>query len=155
MQKTLFAALAAAWLVPAAFAEVKVDNAWVRATVPSQKVSGAYLRLTSDTPARLIGARSSRAGSVEIHAMKMHGDVMQMTPVSALELPAGKPVALQPGGYHLMIMDLKGAAKAGDNFPLTLIIESADGKRSEQEIKAKVQPLGYTPDGGAGGGHAH
>ncbi|MBL8481384.1 MAG: copper chaperone PCu(A)C [Rhodocyclaceae bacterium] len=155
MPKYLFAALLAALCARPAGAEVNVEKAWVRATVPAQNVTGAYMRITSTKPARLVGVRSPRAGMAEIHEMKMLGEVMSMAAVEALDLPAGKAVDLQPGGYHLMLMDLKAPAKAGDNFPITLIIEGADGKRQERDIKATVQPIGYSPDGKAAGGHMH
>jgi copper(I)-binding protein len=62
--------------------------------------------------------------------------------VPALELPAGKAVELKPGGYHLMLMDLKATLKAGDTVPLTLVVEGKDGKRETLEVKAPVRALG-------------
>ena len=88
-------------------AQVIVKDAWVRATVPQQQATGAFLQIGSATDARLVQASSSVAGIVEIHQMSMQGDVMKMQAVAAIELPAGKTVALQPGGYHIMLMALK------------------------------------------------
>ena len=81
------------------------------------------------------------AGVAEIHEMAMDGDVMRMRAIGALELPAGKTVALQPGGYHLMLMQLKAALKAGETVPLTLVVETRDGKRQTLDVSAAVRPL--------------
>jgi copper(I)-binding protein len=82
------------------------------------------------------------ADVVEIHQMSMHGDVMKMQAVPELELPAGKPVALEPGGYHLMLMQLKRSLNAGERVPLTLLVEGADGKRQSVDVEAAVRALG-------------
>jgi hypothetical protein len=85
------------------------------------------------------------AGIVEIHEMAMEGNVMKMRALPAgLDLPAGKSVELKPGGYHVMLMDLKKELKAGDTVPVTLVIEGADKKRETVEIKAPVRALGGT-----------
>jgi periplasmic copper chaperone A len=149
---TLAAALLAA--VPAVFAQVAVADAWVRATVPQQQASGAFMKLTAPKGMRLIEARSPVAGVVEIHEMAMQGDVMRMRAVSGIDLPAGKAVELKPGGYHVMLMALKQTLNAGDTVPLTLVFEDADKRRETLELKAPVRPL----TGGAGtpaGMHKH
>lgn len=124
-----------------ALAEVTVAEPWVRATVPAQKATGAFMQLTSDADARLVSAASPVAGVVEIHEMVMDKDVMKMNPVPALDLPAGKAVELKPGGYHVMLMDLKGQVKEGDEVPLTLTIENKDGSRRTLELTAPARPL--------------
>lgn len=134
----LWAALCAA---PGAHAQVQVKDAWVRATVPGQKATGAFMQLQSDKGAKLLAASSQVAGIVEIHEMAMNDNVMTMRQVPSLDLPAGKSVELRPGGYHIMLMDLKRQAKDGDVVPLTLEIEGADGKRQSLEVKAGVRPL--------------
>lgn len=78
-------------------ATLKVEDAWVRATVPDQHATGVFMRLTSATPARLVGVESSAAKHVEVHEMAMQDNVMKMRQVPAIELPAGKPVELKPG----------------------------------------------------------
>src|SRR6058998_22278 len=88
--------------LPAA-AEVTVKDAWIRGTVPGQKVTGAFMQLSSTADAALVEASSPSAKFVEIHEMKQEGDVMKMKAVDRLALPAGKPVALTPGGYHMML----------------------------------------------------
>ena len=89
---------------------VEVKNPWARATVQGQKATGAFMQITAPAATTLIGVSTPVAGVAEIHEMKMDGDVMRMRPLpKGLELPAGKAVQLKPGGYHLMLMDLKAA----------------------------------------------
>jgi copper(I)-binding protein len=121
---------------------VSVTDAWVRGTVAAQTASGAFMEITSREAARLVGASSAAAGRVELHEMRMEGNTMKMRALERLELPAGKPVTLGPGGYHLMLLDLKHALQAGTTVPLTLEIESAGGKRSKLEVGAKVRAIG-------------
>ena len=140
-----------------AHAQVAVSDPWVRATVPAQKATGAFMQLTAPQDMRLIEARSPAAGVVEIHEMRMENNVMKMNAVSSLDLPAGKAVKLAPGGYHVMMMDLKAQVKEGDSIPITLVLEGKDKKRQTMEIKAVARGLGT---GGAKGnadhgGHKH
>ncbi|HRO38035.1 copper chaperone PCu(A)C [Thauera sp.] len=145
MQKPFLAAPLLAALVllgsAAAHAEVTVAEPWVRATVPAQKATGAFMQLKSDADARLVSAASPVAGVVELHEMLMDKDVMKMSPVSGLDLPAGQGVELKPGGYHVMLMDLKQQVKVGDEVPLTLTIENKDGSRATVELRAPVRAL--------------
>ena len=141
-------ALAAALAVSsAAFAQVTVKDPWVRGTVAQQKASGAFMLLQSATDARLVSAASPVAGVVEIHEMKMEGDIMRMRAITGLDLPAGSTVELKPGGYHVMLMDLKKPLQDGDMVPLTLTVEGKDGKRSTLEVQAPVKALA-APAGG-------
>lgn len=137
---TLLAASLALGSLPA-LADVTVGEAWVRATVPTQKVTGAFMRLKSDADARLVAVASPVAGVVEIHEMVMDKDVMKMSPIPALDLPAGQDVALEPGSHHVMLMDLRQQVKAGDEVPLTLTIEGRDGSRTTLEVRAAARPL--------------
>ncbi|HSI60718.1 MAG TPA: copper chaperone PCu(A)C [Ideonella sp.] len=141
-------ALFGALLAAPAFAQTTVKEPWVRGTVAQQKSSGAFFQITSAQGGKLLSAASPVAGVVEIHEMKMEGEVMKMGAVPAIELPAGKTVALKPGGYHVMLMDLKQQLKPGDTVPLTLVVEGKDGKKDTLEIKAPVKALNA-----AGGGH--
>lgn len=135
-------AAAILFLVPAsAIAQVRVSDPWVRATVPRQQVSGAFMRLSSSRDMRLVEARTPVAGVVEIHEMAMDKGIMRMRPVPGVNLPAGKTVELKPGGYHVMLMDLKRQLKEGESVPITLVIEGKDGKRETLEVKAAVRPL--------------
>lgn len=152
MKKFALAALVCA-LPLVASAETTVADPWVRATVPQQKASGAFMRLTSDVDARLLAAASPVADAVEIHEMTMQDHVMKMHPIGALDLPAGKAVELKPGGYHVMLLGLKAQLKEGDSVPLTLTIENRDGSRQTLEVKAPVRPLGAA--GGMPMRHGH
>ena len=143
---TIRTALAAlALLSTTAFAQTTVTDAWVRGTVAQQKATGLFAQITSAQGGRLVSVSSPVAGVVEIHEMKMEGDVMRMRAVSDLALPAGKAVALKPGGYHVMLLDLKQALKAGDTVPVTLVVEGADKKRESIEIKAAVRTAAAAP----------
>ena len=125
-----------------ALAQITIADAWVRGTVPQQKATGLFAQITSAQGGRLVSASSPVAGVVEIHEMSMDGDVMKKRALpGGLALPAGKAVALKPGGYHLMLLDLKQPLKTGDTVPVTLVFEGADKKRETVEIKAPVKAL--------------
>ena len=130
------------------WAQTTVKNAWVRGTVPQQKATGLFAQITSASGGKLVAASSPVAGAVEIHEMSMTDGVMQMRALAALDLPPGKTVELKPGGYHVMLLDLKQQVKAGQTVPVTLVIEGKDGRRESIEVKAPVQALGATEHGG-------
>ncbi len=132
------ALLLSAASLPAWAANISVTDVWVRATMPGQPVSGAYMKIQSDADARLLSASSSAVPRVEVHEMKMDGDVMRMREVKAVDLPKGKTVSLEPGGYHIMLMNLKRPIAAGDVIPLTLVVESG-GKQQTVEVKAEAR----------------
>lgn len=139
---------------------VKVEDAWVRGTVAMQKASGAFMRLTADKDARLVSASSPVAGVVEIHEMAMENDVMRMRQIPGLDLVAGRTLELKPGGYHVMLMELKSQLKGGDVVPITLVFEDMAKKRFTQDIKAPITALGggngaMKPDMGSHGGMKH
>ena len=137
---TLLAALAFA--SAAVSAQTTVKDAWVRGTVAPQKATGAFMQITSAQGGKLVSAQSPLAGVTEVHEMAMDGNVMKMRAVSALDLPAGKAVDLKPGGYHVMLMDLKQPLKIGESVPLTLVVEGQDGKRETLELKVPVKAAG-------------
>lgn len=123
-------------------AEVTAKGAWVRGTVPAQKVTGAFMTLTSTEDAKIVGASSPVAKKTEIHTSMMMGNVNHMHSVESIALPAGKPVELKAGGYHVMLMDLTRQMKAGDTVPITFTVEGKDGKKTQVEVKAEVRALG-------------
>lgn len=144
-------ALAVFALSAAAQADIAIKDPWVRATVPQQRATGVFMTITADKDAKLVAGSSPVAGLVEIHEMAMDGNVMKMRAVAGgLDLPAGKPVELKPGGYHVMLIDLKQTVKVGDTVPVTLVVEGKDGKKESIEIKAQVRPLGTAASIGAG-----
>lgn len=130
-----------------ASAQVTVSDAWVRGTVQGQKATGAFMQLRSSDGASLVGAESPVAGTVEIHEMRMEDNVMRMRAVPKVELPAGQAVELKPGGYHVMLMDLKAPLKQGDTVPIRLKLRGKDGKPQEVEVKAQVRDLAASGGG--------
>ena len=138
---------------------VEVKDAWARATVQGQKATGAFMKITAKESATLVAASSPVAGVVEVHEMKMDGDVMKMRALeSGLALPAGKAVELKPGGYHVMLMDLKLPLKKDTTIPLTLTFKDAKGVQTKQELKVPVSttaPAGTSAGSPAKGEHKH
>lgn len=145
--RTLLAA--SAMIVSAsAIGQVSVTNAWVRGTVPGQTSSGAFMELKSSVGAVLLGVGSPVAGTVEIHEMKMDGDVMRMRAVPRIEIPAGKTVELKPGGYHVMLMQIKRQLKAGETVPIRLRLEGKDKSVTSVDVRAEVRdPTGASKHG--------
>jgi copper(I)-binding protein len=115
-----------------------VEGAWVRPAVAGQQGTGAFMKLTARQATQLVGASSPVAGTAEVHEMKMEGDIMRMRRIARLDLPAGQAVELKPGGYHLMLMDLKQPVAAGSTVPLTLLFRDASGAESRLELKVPV-----------------
>ena len=122
-------------------AQTVVDDAWVRATVPGQPSSGAFMHITASSDSKLVEVKSAVAKTVEIHESTMKNDVMSMHAVPFVALPAGKTVNIEPEGYHVMLMNLTGQIKDGDHVPLTLIVEDAKGTKESIEVKAQARAL--------------
>lgn len=121
---------------------VTVEESWARATVQGQKATGAFMKITAKEGTKLVGASSPAAGVTEIHEMKMDKDVMKMSAISALPIPAGKTVELKPGGLHVMLMDLKAPLNDKTNVPITLVFENAKGVRSNMDLQVPVKKMG-------------
>lgn len=156
--KTLAAALALS--CSALHAQtVEVKDAWVRTAVPGQQGTGAFMKITAKESTRLVGISSPVAGVAEVHEMKMENDIMKMRALPALDLPAGKTVELKPGGYHVMLMDLKQGLPAGSTVPLTLVFRDGKGVESKVALKlpvSAVAPGAAATSGPAGtAGHKH
>ena len=128
------------FVAPAVQAQVNVAEPWIRATVSEQKVTGAFMKITSPVDAKLVDVRTSLAGRTEIHEMTMIGDTMKMRQIPNLPLPAGATVELKPGGFHVMLFELTARAKEGDTVPITLVIETG-GKQETVEVNAVVRAL--------------
>ena len=139
MTSRLLCAALACLLSGAAWAQVEVKGAWARPAVAGQSGTGAFMQLRSVEGARVVGAASAAAGVVEIHEMKMDGNVMRMRAMPVLELPAGKPVELKPGGYHVMMMDLKRVLQPGEKFTVELRIERKDKSLVTQPVEVEVR----------------
>jgi copper(I)-binding protein len=123
--------------------ELAIGHPYARATVPGQPTGGAYLRLENrgDQPDRLVSASADVSRSVELHEMKMQGDVMRMRAVDAVEIPAHQSVMLEPGGVHIMLVGLKAPLKEGERFPMTLKFEKA----GEVKVEVVVEPVKSGP----------
>ncbi len=139
--------------VPARADEVKagglvITQAWTRATPGGAKVGGAYLTVENkgSSPDRLIGGSADIAGKVEVHEMATENGVMKMRPLTnGLTIDPGKTVKLAPGGYHLMMTDLKSPLKQGDKVPVTLQFEKA----GKVNVTLDVQVVGAQAPAGS------
>lgn len=151
----LAAALASMTAASATAADVEVKSAWVRGTVPAQMMSGAFMDLTSKNGATLVGVSTPVADEATVHEMKLEGGVMKMREASRLALPAGKTVALKPGGYHIMLMGLKQQLKPGDNVALTLKLEGKNGKMESVAVNAEVRALNEASESSHDHMHMH
>ncbi|MDP2332040.1 MAG: copper chaperone PCu(A)C [Reyranella sp.] len=141
-------AIAVLLLVPAlAFAHdyrlgtLEISHPWTRATPPTAQAGGGFLTITNKgtSPDRLIAARSGVSDRVEIHEMKMDGNIMRMRELEkGLEIPAGATVMLKPGGFHIMFMGLKAPLAKDAKVPVTLVFEKA----GSLDIQLDVEALG-------------
>jgi copper(I)-binding protein len=144
---------------PARAQEVKagdlvITQAWSRATPGGAKIGGGYLTIENKGSAadRLIGGSADVAGKLEVHEMAVNNGVMTMRPLDqGLSIEPGKTVKLAPGGYHLMLFDLKSPLKQGDKVPVTLEFEKA----GKIKLSLDVQGVGAQAPAAAGdaGGH--
>jgi hypothetical protein len=144
MKKYLISGCMLALLASTAQAQVSVSAPWIRATVPAQNSTGAFMHVQSATPATLLAVSSPVASMVELHKMEMQGTMMKMGPVQGgIDLPAGKLVNLATGGYHIMLMGLKHQLKEGDAVELTLQVLGKDNKRDNVTVKVPVKAITF------------
>ena len=141
---------------PAAFAadvkagDLVITQPWSRASPGGAKTGAGYLTIENKggAPDRLVAVSGDVAGRIEVHEMAVNNGVMTMRPLEkGLVIEPGKTVALAPGGYHLMLMELKSPLKQGDKLPVTLEFEKA-GKVA---VTLEVQAVGAKGPGGEGG----
>jgi periplasmic copper chaperone A len=131
--------------------DLVITQAWSRATPSGAKTGGGYLTIENKgtAPDRLIGGTTDTAGKLEVHEMTMKNGVMTMRPLdNGLTIDGGKTIKLAPGGYHLMLMDLKGPLKRGDKLPITLEFEKA----GKVQVSFDVLGVGASGPTGAGSG---
>jgi copper(I)-binding protein len=128
----LFAALAAS----PALAQIKIENAWARATAPGGKMAAGYVTIRSDSalPDRLVGVASPAAEKVEMHVTIKDGEVFRMREVKGYDVPARGSFELKPGGAHLMFVNIKAPFKEGGKVPLTLRFERAGEVTTELSV---------------------
>ena len=140
MSSKLLAAAASLLIAGSAWAQtgqLQLTEAWARATPGKAETGAAYLTIVSPVPDRLTAVATPEAQTAELHNMTMEGGVMKMRPLpNGVELPAGQPVTLKPGGTHIMLMGLKQPLKKGDTFPLTLSFEKAGTKEVTVAVEA-------------------
>ncbi|WP_029148458.1 copper chaperone PCu(A)C [Methylophilus sp. 5] len=120
-------------------ADVKMTDAWVRASNPGQSVAAAYITLSSPQDVTLVYAETERAGTVEMHSMTMQNGVMKMRSMEELPVPAGKPVKLAPGGLHLMLFEFPTPFKAGEQVKFRLCFKDKQGKITDQFVTMPVK----------------
>ena len=118
--------------------QLEVNNAWARATPAKAENGVVYLTIRSPTPDRLVSVSSPVAKKAELHTMSMEGMVMKMRPLAGLDIAAGQPVTLKPGGEHIMLLGLNGPLREGQSFPLTLTFEKAGAR----EVTVAVEKPG-------------
>jgi hypothetical protein len=139
---TALLALSLALSLSARADNVKVDNAWVRATAPGQQVAGGFMDLTADADMTLTGGASPISKVVQLHFMRMENGVMEMRQLHEIALPKDKTVSLAPGGLHVMFIDLKHQIKPDHKVPMTLFVKGADGKEQQIAVEAEVRKPG-------------
>jgi len=121
--------------------QISVTGAWTRASAPGQKVAGIYFDIVSAVDARLVGVDAAIARVAELHLMSVENGTMRMRAVRAVDLPAGKAISFKPGGYHVMLFDLKRSLRAGERIPIQVSIEGAGGRRTRLKFDAEVRNL--------------
>ena len=129
------------WAIAAANDVVRISDVWVRATLPGQSVGAAYMRVRSKEDVTLIEVTSTVSRTAELHQMSMLGDLMRMREVKALKVSRDKETALEPGGTHVMLIDLKRPMKAGDALTLKLTFRRADGSTFVLPVSARVKSM--------------
>ncbi len=116
---------------------IKIDHPYARATAPGQPAGGGYMTLINGGVAdRLVSASAGVSRSVELHEMKMEGDLMKMRQVDGIEMSRGSTVELKPGGFHVMFIGLKAPLREGASFPMKLTFEKAGELTVEVEVEA-------------------
>jgi hypothetical protein len=129
--------------------QVKVENAWARATPAGASTAAIYLTLEAPAADKLVSVATPAAREADLHTMSMDNGVMRMRALpGGIDLPAGQKVTLKPGGMHIMLSALTGPLKEGEKIPLTLTF----AKSGAQQITVPVAKIGAMGPGGAGMG---
>jgi copper(I)-binding protein len=134
------------WAQDYKLGSLEISQPWTRATAPTAKAGGGFVSITNKgtAPDRLVAVRSTVSDKVEIHEMKMDGNVMRMRELDkGLEIPPGATVTLKPGGLHIMFMELKAPLAKDTKIPVTLVFEKA----GSIDIELPVQAIGAQPPG--------
>lgn len=122
-----------------ALKDLRIGHPYARATPPGARTGGAFLTVENRGTQgdRLIAVASPVAAAAELHSMAMEGTVMRMRAVRTIDIPAGGKVALTPGGFHVMLLDLKQPLAVGERIALTLTFERA----GTIDVAVDVEPL--------------
>jgi copper(I)-binding protein len=118
--------------------DIVISAPWSRATPAGASVAAGYLAITNKglSADRLVSFSTDLAGQPEVHEMAHEGGVMKMRPLpKGLVIPAGGTVKLEPGGYHLMLLQLKKPLAQGQRYKATLVFEKAGTVEVEFEVK--------------------
>ena len=134
---------------------VTIEDAWVRPTAPGQDVGAAYMTLLSTQNTSMVNAESNVTKSVEIHSMTMQNGVMKMRMLETLALAANKSYKLEPGGFHLMMFDLKKPLTEGQFVEFELTFKSDDAKSKQKVFKQKIKVPVKTPTSNENADHGH
>jgi copper(I)-binding protein len=129
-----------------AFADIDVSKAWVRATVPGQGSTGAYMVIRSDHEVTLVGVKSELADHAAVHEMHMHDNMMMMMPVDKITIGAGHELILDEHNYHVMLEDLHHPLKAGETFPMVLRFVGTHGEKHDIKVNAMVRDIAAHDD---------
>ena len=135
-----------------ALGDLRIDEPWARATPPGASVSGGFMTIRNmgNEDDRLVAVTSSAVARVEIHEMRQEGDLMKMRQLrDGLVIPAGAQVSLQPGGYHLMLIEPKQAFAGGDVVLATLHFQRA----GDAEVALQVRGAGVSATDAHAGHH--
>ena len=137
----LSAIFIASILIPACSKQdsIEIKNQWVRASNDGQDVSAAYMTIVSNEDTSLIAIYSDVADVIEIHSMSMENGVMKMRMLDTLDLTAGKPTELSPGGFHLMLFDLKKPLTAGKKAHFTLHFKNKAGQEKTISVTSAIK----------------
>jgi hypothetical protein len=132
----------------AAFAVITIEAPWIRGVVPGQSATGAFMRIHSTEATELVGVSCPAAANASVHRTTMVDGMMAMEPVDSLALPPQGSVALEPGGFHVMLTGLRAPLHAGDKLPLTLTFRGADRRETAVTVQAEVRDVTGTPGSG-------
>ena len=135
---TAAAAVLLSFAAVAQTGKVEVKEAWARATPAKAENGAAYVTLVSQIADRLVAASTPVAKKAEFHEMSMQNGVMKMRQIQGIDLPAGRPITLKPGGYHIMLLGLNQPLEPGQTIPLTLTFE----KGGTEQVTATVEKIG-------------
>ncbi len=125
---------------------LKIGHPWSRATPHGAQVAGGYLVIENKgaDADRLVSATSEIAGRVELHEMAMQNGIMKMRPLArGLEIKPGATAKIEPGGFHVMFMNLKRPLKQGEKFKGTLVFEKAGPLEVEFDVEAMGASRGH------------